>query len=144
MTQDRIGLLVGIAAAVLAPIIMWFLPDRSCPRDMLCGTFIPVGGHAYVYNTIFAFSKPDTVQGMVSDLKLYEDGKPLGPPHSDVQTIIDSGSGRFIYWQSSMKIGLFMSASDNSDPNTNGRKYTVKDADAEAVDRSHVKASGKK
>jgi hypothetical protein len=46
-----------------------------------------------------------------------------------MQDIIENGAGRFIYWQSSMTIKLIMSASDNSNPNTNGT-YTVRDPQA--------------
>jgi SAM-dependent methyltransferase len=52
-------------------------------------------------------------------LALYEDGVALRPahsPHTDVRTI---GRGAFSYWGDR----LLFSASDNSDPNTNGRTY---------------------
>ena len=55
-----------------------------------------------------------------SRLRLYEDGKELGPAHAVHVDIREKGLGRYSHW----KTGLFLSASDNSDPTTNGRKYT--------------------
>jgi hypothetical protein len=55
-----------------------------------------------------------------SPVLVYEDDKPLGPGHSrhhDVQWI---GLGRYSHWKN---LGLLISTSDNSDPNTNGRNY---------------------
>jgi hypothetical protein len=54
-----------------------------------------------------------------SPVRLYEDGKPLGPAHSVHDDISKYGHGRFSHWG---KIFIF-STSDNSDPNTNGREY---------------------
>ncbi len=130
MTRERVVLLVGIGIATVGPIVMFALPDSSCHGGTLCRQFNHVGGNAYVYASIFAGSKPDDSNGRNSTLELYEDGKPLGPAHRDVQEIVEVGEGRFLYWQSSMKIGLFMSTSDNSDPNNNGRVYTIRDPGA--------------
>jgi hypothetical protein len=55
-----------------------------------------------------------------SPVLVYENDKPLGPGHSlhhDVQWI---GLGRYSHWKN---LGLLISTSDNSDPNTNGRDY---------------------
>src|SRR5581483_4972959 len=54
-----------------------------------------------------------------SCLQLYEDGIRLRPAHSSHDAVRKIGRGRFSHWQSQM---LF-SSSDNSDPNTNGRRY---------------------
>jgi hypothetical protein len=52
-------------------------------------------------------------------LLLFEDEVALGPPHTVHETIRKEGLGRFSHWQNT----LFFSASDNSDPRTNGRDY---------------------
>ncbi|MCK1575914.1 hypothetical protein [Bradyrhizobium sp. 174] len=57
-----------------------------------------------------------------SSIELYEDGKRLGPAHSTVSDIEKFGSGKFSHWRKNGTT-LFFSASDNSDPNTNGRAY---------------------
>lgn len=64
--------------------------------------------------------------GPVSDMEgrsrimVYENGQPLGPAHCSHDEIRRHGGGRFSHWGGS----IYFSASDNSDPRTNGRKYT--------------------
>jgi hypothetical protein len=58
-----------------------------------------------------------------SKLMLFEDAKPLAPrnaPHDEIRKL---GGGRFSHWYSQ----LYFSTSDNSDPRTNGRRYTVRE-----------------
>lgn len=55
-----------------------------------------------------------------SSLVVYEDGKPLGPSNSAFDDIRKIGKGRFNHWEDV----VFFSTSDNSDPRTNGRRYT--------------------
>ena len=55
-----------------------------------------------------------------SPVTIYENLKPLGPAHNTFRVIANIGMGRFSHWQHQ---GLVFSASDNSDPNTNGRRY---------------------
>ena len=57
-----------------------------------------------------------------SPLRLLEDGKPLGPAHALHHSIGRDGGGRYSHWAGNT---LLFSASDNSDPNTNGRKYSI-------------------
>jgi hypothetical protein len=56
-----------------------------------------------------------------SHLRLFEDGLELGPGHSRHETIRTAGNGHYSLWLSA----LYFSTSDGSDPNTNGRSYTV-------------------
>lgn len=56
-----------------------------------------------------------------SKLRLFEDGKELGPAHSAHQMIMSQGGGRFSHW----KRNLIYSASDNTDPRNNNRHYIV-------------------
>jgi hypothetical protein len=65
---------------------------------------------------------PSDVAGGHSDLGLFEDGKPLGPRNSSHALIRAEGRGRYSHWGSN---ALWFSASDNSDPRTNGRQYKV-------------------
>jgi len=63
----------------------------------------------------------DTVDESLSRLELFEDGVPLGPAHSLHAEIRSEGQGRYSHWA-----GLvFFATSDGSDPQTNGRTYTV-------------------
>jgi SAM-dependent methyltransferase len=54
-----------------------------------------------------------------SQLMMYEDGKILGLAHSLHHHIARYGGGRFSHWHND----IYFSASDRSDPNTNGRTY---------------------
>jgi len=56
---------------------------------------------------------------MRSPLVLLEDDRALGPPHSDHATIRNIGRGAYSHWQEY----IFLSTSDGSDPNKNGRQY---------------------
>ena len=81
----------------------------------------PENGHCYIASMDFG-EEGDKFTGNQSLLILFEDGKPLGPGKSVHQEIRDKGQGRFSHWT---REGLYMSASDNSDPRKNGRVYEV-------------------
>lgn len=54
-----------------------------------------------------------------SPFVICEDSTPLGPANMDLSEIGRTGRGRFNHWASS----FIFSASDNTNPNTNGRSY---------------------
>jgi FkbM family methyltransferase len=56
-----------------------------------------------------------------SHLLLMEGDTLLGPPHALHGDVRNIGGGRYSHWNSS----VFFSTSDNTDPNTNGRRYWV-------------------
>ncbi len=56
-----------------------------------------------------------------SAITLFEDGLPLGPAHASHDDIRTLGKGRYSHWGEA----LYFSASDDTDPNTNGRVYSV-------------------
>jgi hypothetical protein len=120
-------LIAALSFVLVGTIAMQFMPDARCTDGLLCGKAIHHGGHAYLTYVMVPFATPDDMNGRTSTVQIYEDGKPLGPPHSDVQDIIENGRGRFLYWRTGKTVMLFFSASDNGDPNTNGRKYTISD-----------------
>jgi hypothetical protein len=70
-----------------------------------------------------AASADDLEHPRRSPLQLLEDGKPLGPPHSLHHGIRAEGRGRYSHW--AVGHNLYFSTSDNSDPNRNGRVYTI-------------------
>ncbi|MDP1965601.1 MAG: GSCFA domain-containing protein [Reyranella sp.] len=57
-----------------------------------------------------------------SSLLLYEDDIELGPAHELHERIIKLGGGAYSFWKGT----LYFSTSDGSDPNANGRNYTVR------------------
>lgn len=56
-----------------------------------------------------------------STLLLFEDDKPLLPPHVANDDIVAFGAGRYSHWGKDLQF----STSDGSDPNTNGRQYKI-------------------
>jgi predicted dehydrogenase len=56
-----------------------------------------------------------------SRLRLFENGRELGPRHSPHSSIELLGQGRYSFWHE----GLYFSTSDRSDPNSNNYAYTV-------------------
>ena len=57
-----------------------------------------------------------------SECILLEDGKPLSTPHSAHKDLRETGKGKYSHWTVT---SVYFSASDNSDPRTNGKKYTL-------------------
>lgn len=53
---------------------------------------------------------------------LLEDGQPLPHPHAPHKLIRETGKGHYSHWTPTT---LYFSASDSSDPRTNGRKYEL-------------------
>lgn len=78
------------------------------------------GGYGYYLVRDFGIPTDNNADNNRSTLRLYEDGIELKPAHSLHADIRSFGSGRFSHWDN----GLYFSASDNSNPKTNGRIYT--------------------
>ncbi len=81
----------------------------------------PEIGFAYTAGMDFG-EEGDKGSGNSSQLMVFEDGRPLGPPHALHADIREKGEGRFSHWT---REGLYFSASDNTDPRSNGRTYEV-------------------
>jgi len=64
----------------------------------------------------------DSAHEQRSTLTLFEDGVALGPAHSPHFDIRRHGGGRYSHWEGNW---LLFSTSDNTDPNKNGREYSV-------------------
>ena len=72
----------------------------------------------------FAFARrTDSLNPTASTAGLFEDGKLLGPGQALLDVIMASGGGGF----SDSSGNIYFSASDNSDPRTNGRTYELRD-----------------
>ncbi|HWZ36526.1 MAG TPA: hypothetical protein VNW51_10220 [Mucilaginibacter sp.] len=78
------------------------------------------GGYAYHISYPLPVTGDSNTSPTVSTMHLYENGVELGPAHSVHQDIRDYGKGRFSHWGTT----LYFSASDNTNPATNGRVYT--------------------
>jgi hypothetical protein len=84
-------------------------------------------GHEYVVALsrfaprFFTVPSDDTEHPQRSTLAVFEDARPLGPPHAIHAHIRQIGGGAFSHWSSQLRF----SASDNSDPRSNGRSYRI-------------------
>jgi predicted O-methyltransferase YrrM len=96
-------------------------PEFYRPHCRLRGPFVLNEGHCWTADLPELRHLADS-QGAPrrSRLMLYENGTPLLAPHVLHQHIRTEGGGLFSHWQNF----LFFSTSDNSDPNTNGRRYS--------------------
>ncbi|MCK1575915.1 hypothetical protein [Bradyrhizobium sp. 174] len=63
---------------------------------------------------------PTKAGDLRSPIVVYENRNPLGPAHSTFADIKHFGGGRFCHWNNNL---IVFSASDNTDPNENGRYY---------------------
>jgi SAM-dependent methyltransferase len=87
----------------------------------LLGPFHHNGGAAYAVAAPQLQYQADTgAAPRRSKLMLYEDGRMLGLAHAVHDHIVRFGKGRFSHYGPN----LYFSASDNSDPNRNGRTYS--------------------
>lgn len=93
-----------------APISLDIDVTRIVPNKLNCWAFtLPT-----------ELGQGDTIDDPhLSDLVLYEDGRPLGPAHADHSRIRLLGRGLYSHWHGD----LYFSTSDNSDPRENGRVY---------------------
>lgn len=129
----RVAALLGIAAClVLAGCGRGASKPESAPSAANAtggaesAAVIPINapieketGHAWIVKT--------DVDPGVRKLHLFEDGKELGPGDSMHDDIRKKGNGAYSHWNPHTKgFFVYFSTSDNSDPNTNGRTYTLK------------------
>jgi MoaA/NifB/PqqE/SkfB family radical SAM enzyme len=84
----------------------------------LAGRYRHFGGNAWICDRVPGGD--DGENHFRSKLRLFENGVPLLDAHHSHQTVATYGGGRYSHWGNE----LIFSATDNSNPNTNGRKYT--------------------
>jgi len=77
-------------------------------------------GYAFYLEKQFSIPGDSESSPTSSTLRLYENGKELGPAHSSHKSIRNYGRGRFSHWGNT----LYFSSSDRTDPRKNGRVYT--------------------
>jgi hypothetical protein len=124
-----------IAAALVAATVYFavagylkssYVPQPVPPNDRiwLTGPFTKFGasGAAFIATIPFDQLADGVDDRSRSPLVLYENEHPLGPAHSLHDDIAAIGQGRFSHWTG---IGLVFSASDNSDPNANWKRYSI-------------------
>jgi hypothetical protein len=74
-----------------------------------------------------AWIVPTLINPATRKLRVFEDGKELGPGDSMHADIRATGKGAYSHWDTKTSgFAVYFSTSDNSDPNTNGRAYTLR------------------
>jgi hypothetical protein len=119
---------LACAALALACLAVICLPPPAFETTITMAT--PESGYAWVASLpktfprmlrpLYRISKGD-IDGDRST-KLTENGRPLGPGGALHDDIRQMGQGRYSHWGNS----LYFAASDNSNPNTNGRRYILR------------------
>ena len=122
-----VRLVAGAGAVVAAGILGWALFPPQAVWQIEADQVLPREGHAFAWvmpaPTLSPFATvrgDDADGGNRSGLRLSEDGKPLGPPHSVHRLISDIGAGLYSHWGDDL---IVFSSSDNTDPRSNGRAY---------------------
>jgi hypothetical protein len=127
-TVTVIGILGGLLLGFLAVL---YLATASCPEGTKVTLEKPYQrelGFAYIVHLPQYDEISDRRNAnFQSPVVVCEKGRMLGRAHSRHDDIRDYGRGRFSHWtvDASSSSGILFSTSDNSDPNTNGREYTV-------------------
>lgn len=138
--RHRTMMVLAISAAIYAaylPLALWlghtYVPVEKPQGQMVqpIGEIRHIEGFAYRAPAPFLLTYADNDPGnQRSPIVLYENLTPLGPPHSAHQDIQEIGRGRYSHWNDNNPKsgwrsinGVLFSASDNSDPRTNGRHY---------------------
>jgi hypothetical protein len=107
----------------------------SLERVTLNGPFFHQNENLYIVMLPQLAAAGDTQTNSTrSPVLLEEDGTIIGQPHCAHADIATYGGGRFSHWGGA----FYFSTSDNSDPNTNDRTYTLVYPSAESIVRPPV------
>ena len=128
--QAKAGLAAVAAVGYFAAAAYFhasFIDPRPKARIVvqLLPPFRHEAGHAFSargrpgeYAAVAPFADEPREEGFSRSV-VYEDGQMLGAGHSSFGAIRDLGQGRFLH----LPGPVYFSSTDNSDPNTNGRRY---------------------
>ncbi|HET6893107.1 MAG TPA: hypothetical protein VFH31_18525, partial [Pyrinomonadaceae bacterium] len=100
-------------------------PTCASPTPINVAWALPDGGFSYVIGGSYGIAD-NGISIKQSTVRIFENGKEIGPahtPHGDIRTI---GRGRFSHWssQTGTHETLRISASDNTDVRRNGKRYS--------------------
>src|SRR6266542_2723466 len=126
--------LIGTLVLSLAPVafgVAWGINEAhtfTVTEIARATGFAPANGFMYSalvprssYESFFRVDGDSPEHPRRAGTRLYENRRRLGPPHRPHFYIRDDGFGQFSHWGRT----LYFSSSDNSDPRTNGRTYTI-------------------
>src|SRR5579872_6581963 len=112
------ALYFSVAAAMKYSYVPPATPSGE--RTALHRPFSKFGSVGFVSSMPGLSDAADSDSNLVrSHFTIYENDRPLGPPHSNHADIATQGHGRFSHWGDK----IAFSTSDNTNPNSNGRTY---------------------
>ncbi|HEU4683250.1 MAG TPA: SGNH/GDSL hydrolase family protein [Nitrospira sp.] len=116
------GLFVVLSAAAGAGTFVGI----PAVKQWSASEIIPDAGHAYRVPLRYTWPLvPDSdtsVTPYESETQVWENGRLLGPAHQLHASIRQEGGGKYSHWNHD----VYFSASDNTDPRSNGRRYSAK------------------
>jgi hypothetical protein len=115
------GALALTALAFGAPRYSLAIPAGSISAYSEPGVYIAQTAAPRWPSWLLVLPQDDLDNPIASQLRLFEDGRALGPAHTPVADIGIYRGGRFSHWDGA----IYFSASDNRDPRTNGRTYAA-------------------
>jgi len=108
-----------VAPAEAAPVAATPAVNEPAPIAIDPAALTHEQGHAWVFQT--------NVNPAERQLRVFEDGKELGPGGAMHEDVRKRGLGAYSHWDAGeWGFRVYFSASDNSDPSTNGRKYELR------------------
>lgn len=116
-----------LVACAICVSLLPELPPASLQMKLTREAMSAETGHLFVgsirtrLSPLFSLEPDASGSATASNLRLTENGVPLGPPHSPHDEIRALGEGRYSHWGDA----VWFSTSDNSDPRTNGRAYAI-------------------
>lgn len=124
MSTIAIALLAGLVLCLSAAIALKPRFEAAIEPAAISGE----GGHAYTFRTGFSARWPYAVPShpdfalAPGDVRVAEDGRPVGALEPSHDVIRQKGGGLFNFWDGT----IWFSSVDGTDPRTNGRSYTLK------------------
>ena len=100
----------------------WFGRILTSAAELPARPFLHEKDNCWISHTVVNCDSDNLKFPASSQVRLFENDVELGPAHSIHDDIRKSGRGRFSLWAGQ----LYFSASDNTNPNLNGRKYTAR------------------
>lgn len=107
---------VVVIAAFRAPTLEGRLDPQSVRHD---GGFAYVAAAPSLSSRVYRLKDDWMSNPRASQLRLFEDGKSLGPTHASLVDVHQLGAGRYVHWGRE----IWFSASDGTDPRANARWY---------------------
>ncbi len=118
--RTTVAVLLGLNALMAWWVVIGIEVEYPIPPDKVDLR----EGHSYEYQLprrLFRVRSDSQVDRRQAESVLREDGGPMGPAHGNHRSIGSIGMGKYSHWGDN----LIFSSSDNSDPRTNGRHYSL-------------------